>query len=64
MEVAEHRGRRHRDDTHQTGLSVPSLFRQMLNDSGKQRKPTSREIAGQTAYVQVGKPLTEVRAEL
>lgn len=37
-------------------LPVPLLFRQMPISSGKQREPTSTEIAAQTAYPQVRRP--------
>jgi hypothetical protein len=43
---------------------VPSLFRQTLISSGKQREATSSEIAGQITYPQVRRPSSEVRAVL
>jgi hypothetical protein len=41
--------------------SVPSLARQTLISSAKQRKLTSSEIADQMTYPQAGQPLSEVR---
>jgi hypothetical protein len=62
--LAKSYGRSWRKPEFPCPVSVPSLFRQTLNDTAKRCKPTSGEISAHTAYPQVRNLLPEIRTVL